>query len=272
VVRSPTVPALAATTRRIALADPVFVSDLHLSTNTPRTLAAFVAFVRDVAAHRAELLILGDLFEYWTGDDDSDTAAAAVVDALAGLSRRGKRVCLMHGNRDLLLGLDFCASAGATLLTDPTLADIAGIADSATLLSHGDAWCTGDKAYQQFRSQVRDPEWQRAFLAQDREARRAFVGRARAASESAKQVKAADIMDVTPAEVDAAFATHDVNRIIHGHTHRPATHRHTLGGMIRERWVLPDWDFDRDFDGGAPRGGYLRVAGGEFVVEAVAAP
>ena len=258
------VPALAATTSRIALADPVFISDLHLSSDSPRTLAAFVAFARTVAAKHAELLILGDLFEYWTGDDDDDDAARAVTDALAALNSDGRRVFVMHGNRDLLLGANFCAATGATLLADPTLAEVAG---HRVLLSHGDAWCTQDVAYQQFRAQVRNPEWQRSFLAQDLQARRDFVGRVRVASESAKQAKDAEIMDVTPAEIDAAFVSHAVERVIHGHTHRPATHRHRVAGVARERWVLPDWDFDR---AGAPRGGYLRVESGGFVVAAVA--
>lgn len=262
-MRTRVVPALAATTSRIALADPVFISDLHLSSNTPRTLAAFVAFVRDVAAKHAELVILGDLFETWTGDDDDDGAARPVIDALAALNGRGKRVVVMHGNRDLLLGPDFCAATGATLLIDPTLADIAG---QPALLSHGDAWCTQDIAHQQFRARVHDPEWQRAFLAQDLQARQAFVGRARAASESAKRTKAAEIMDVTADAVDAAFVRHAVTRIIHGHTHRPATHRHEIDGVARERWVLPDWDCDH---AGAPRGGYLRATDGGFVVEPV---
>jgi UDP-2,3-diacylglucosamine hydrolase len=260
------VPALAASTTQIVLRDPVFISDLHLSSATPRTLAAFRAFMRNVAARHAELVVLGDLFEYWSGDDDNDAAAGAVIESLAAITRANKQLFVMHGNRDLLLGPAFCAATGATLLRDPTLADIAGV---PTLLSHGDAWCTQDTAYQTFRAQVRDPDWQREFLAQDLETRKTFVGRARAASESAKQAKPMAIMDVTPAEVDTAFLAHQVTRIIHGHTHRPATHRRMLDGAARERWVLPDWDFDH---AGAQRGGYLRVVGGSFMVEAVPPP
>lgn len=258
------VPCAAPTVRRVALADPLFISDLHLSAGTPRTLAAFLAFVRGVAAKHAELVILGDLFEAWAGDDSADAGQQAVIDALADLSARRVRVFVMQGNRDVLLGRGFAAATGAILLADPTLADIGG---TLTLLSHGDAWCTEDKPYQQFRAQVRDAEWQRAFLAQDLAARRAFVEQARAASESAKSSKDMSIMDVAAAEVYRAFANYGVARMIHGHTHRPATHRQMREGELRTRCVLPDWDYDH-----AARGGYLRVLGGstkDFVVEAL---
>lgn len=252
----------------IELSDPVFISDLHLSSNTPQTLAAFLQFMQDVAPQHAELLILGDLFEYWSGDDEDDAVARTVIGALAQLHAKGKRLFVMHGNRDLLIGAQFCAATGATLLVDPTVASIATMDEHKVLLSHGDAWCTEDVAYQRFRSQVRNPEWQRQFLAQDLAARKAFIERARAHSETAKQQKSMEIMDVTAAEISRAFIEHEVTYIVHGHTHRCATHRGEIGGRTRERWVLPDWDFENP---SAPRGGYLRVAGGEFVLEPVAA-
>lgn len=259
---APPVPALAAHTDRVALTDAVLVSDLHLSAAQPATVARFLSFLATGAARHRELLILGDLFEFWVGDDADDPTGDAVAAALRAQAARGCRVFLMHGNRDLLLGRAFCARAGCTLLADPTVADLAG---TPALLAHGDAWCTRDTDYMRFRAQVRDPAFQQAFLARPLAERRAFVGHARAASEAGKQTKAMDIMDVTPAEIEAALRRAGVRRLIHGHTHRPAVHRFDLDGQPAERWVLPDWDFDA-----APaRGGCLVVDTGGWRVESV---
>jgi UDP-2,3-diacylglucosamine hydrolase len=261
------VPALAAQADRVLLSAPAFISDLHLNAAQPATRAAFARFVRDIAPGCAELLILGDLFEYWAGDDGLDDAGDAVGREVAAhlraLADAGVRVFLMHGNRDLLLGRRFCAAAGATLLADPTLATI-GTQD--VLLAHGDAWCTQDLEYMTFRAQARQPAFQAQFLAQPLAARRAYIGQARAASEAGKAAKSMAIMDVTPAEVDAALRRAGVTRLIHGHTHRPATHRFALDGQAAERWVLPDWDLDAE----AERGGYLAIRDGEWTVTAVA--
>lgn len=245
------VPALAADVDAIALRDPVFISDLHLSEAQPVTLARFLRFAREIAAAHRELVILGDLFEYWAGDDDLDAGVGrTVADALRALAGRGVAVFVMQGNRDLLLGRGFAQAARATLLGDPTRA---ALPDGTVLLAHGDTYCTRDAEYQRFRAQVRDPDWQRGFLARSLGERRAFVGAARAASESVRKEKPMDIMDVTPEAIDAALQAAGVATMIHGHTHRPAVHRWTLDGRAAERRVLPDWDLD-----GAPaRGGYL---------------
>jgi UDP-2,3-diacylglucosamine hydrolase len=255
------VPALAARVDRIALRDPVFISDLHLTDTQPATLDRFVRFTHEVATAHRELVILGDLFEYWAGDDDLDAGVGRVVaDALRELAERGVTVFLMHGNRDLLLGRGFAQATGATLIADPTLAELT---DGAALLAHGDAYCTRDAEYLRFRATVRDPEWQRGFLAQPLEQRRDFIGHARAASESGKKTKPMEIMDVTPAAIDAALRSAGITRMIHGHTHRPATHRWALDGRAAERWVLPDWDFDARI--ATNRGGYLGVVEGHLV-------
>ncbi|MCU0951813.1 MAG: UDP-2,3-diacylglucosamine diphosphatase, partial [Burkholderiaceae bacterium] len=251
------VPALAAQADRVDLAAPVFISDLHLNAAQPATRAAFARFVHEVAPRFAELVILGDLFEYWAGDDDDDATGREVAALLKALAGRGTRVFVMHGNRDLLLGRDFCAAAGATLLADPTLARIgSGEHAERVLLSHGDAWCTRDAPYMQFRAQARNPAFQAQFLSQPLLARRAFIGQARAASEAGKASKAMDIMDVTPDEVEQALRAAGVTLLIHGHTHRPDTHRFALDGQPAQRWVLPDWDRDAS----TPRGGYLSIA------------
>jgi UDP-2,3-diacylglucosamine hydrolase len=250
-----TVPALAATVDRVALVDPLFISDLHLAATHPRTLARFERLAATQARTHAELLVLGDLFEYWAGDDATDDeVGSAVIAALRGVAAAGVRVFVMHGNRDLLLGADFAAAAGATLLADPTRAEIGG---EVMLLAHGDLYCTRDVAYQRFRAQVRNPDFQRAFLAKPLAERRAFIGQVRVKSEEVKQSTAAEIMDVTPEAIADAMRAAGVTRMIHGHTHRPATHRFDLDGQPAERWVLPDWDLDAD----VPRGGYLTCRG-----------
>ncbi len=258
-------PALAPTADRVELADPVFISDLHLSADHPHTLDAFLHFMREIAPGHRELVILGDLFEYWAGDDDLPDPVAEIASiALTELARRGARILVMHGNRDLLLGRGFAQHIGATLLVDPTVAEVGG---GRVLLSHGEAYCTRDEPYQRFRTQARDPAYQRAFLARTLAERKAFIGQARAQSEQNKRMKAADIMDVTDDAIVAAMRAAGVTTMIHGHTHRPARHEFVLDGAPATRVVLPDWDFDAS----PVRGGYLRFAGGEPVAEELGA-
>jgi UDP-2,3-diacylglucosamine hydrolase len=259
-------PALAPVIDRVALADPVFISDLHLSAAQPRTLARFEHFARTAARRHRELVLLGDLFDAWAGDDalddPGDAVARAVTAALAEFTGAGARLVVMRGNRDLLLGGEFARRTGATLLAD---AVIARIGERPALLAHGDAYCTRDEAYQRVRAQTRDPDFQRRFLAQPLAARRAFIAQARAQSEQYKQMSAGGIMDVTPAAIDAALREAAVALMIHGHTHRPARHEFTLGAVAAQRIVLPDWDFDAT----PARGGYLRFAQGEPRAEAL---
>jgi UDP-2,3-diacylglucosamine hydrolase len=248
-------PALAVAPTAAPLLDPLFISDLHLAAERPRTIARFLRFLAEDAPGHRELVILGDLFEFWIGDDAA-ASARPVVAALAAFAAGGRRLLLMHGNRDPLLGHDFAAATGGTLLADPVVLDVAG---TRTLLSHGDAWCTLDVAYQQFRATVRQPAFQREFLSKPIDERIAFARGLRMQSESEKSTKAADIMDVTPAAVVAALRDAGVRRIVHGHTHRPAAHVVDLGEALAERWVLPDWDLD----GAAPRGGFLDFVDGQ---------
>ena len=243
----------------VALRDPLFISDLHLNAGQPRTLARFLRLCAEEAAAHAELLILGDLFEYWIGDDalddDDDRVARPVAAALRDLASHGVQVYVMHGNRDLLLGAGFLRATGARLLADPCLATTG---TGALLLAHGDAWCTQDVEYMRFRASVRQEATQRQFLAQPPAARLAFMGAARAQSEAGKQAKSMAIMDVTPAAVDDALRASGLRRLVHGHTHRPAVHRFELDGAPAERWVLPDWDYD----GQPARGGAITVRDG----------
>jgi UDP-2,3-diacylglucosamine hydrolase len=154
----------------------------------------------------------------------------------------------MHGNRDFLVARRFSEATGVGLLEDPTILDLYG---TRTMLLHGDTLCTGDHAYQSFRTKVRDPAWQAAALAQPLGTRVAIAQQMRLESEGAKQGKANDIMDVAPAAVERAFAESDCTLMIHGHTHRPGRHVYRVNGRQCVRWVLPDW---------YERGGYLEVS------------
>jgi UDP-2,3-diacylglucosamine hydrolase len=216
----------------------IFVSDLHLCPTRPVINQTFFDFLRGHAAAAEALYILGDLFEYWAGDDDDDPFNAGVLAALKSLSDRGVALYLMHGNRDFLIGERFSAACSATLLPDPTLLHLYG---ARTLLMHGDTLCTEDIGYQEFRTKVRNPSYQKQFLAQPLAARKQIIAGLRAENLEKKQLKSDSIMDVTPATVDSVLREHDYPRLIHGHTHRPALHRHVVDGHECERWVLADW-------------------------------
>ncbi len=218
----------------------LFISDLHLSTDHPHSMAAFKRFIATLAPQAEALYILGDLFEYWAGDDDRDDPFhAEVTTALRDLSSQGTKLYLMHGNRDLLMGEALAQTAGATLLQDPTLLELYG---TATLLSHGDTLCTDDVEYQQFRAMVHSKKFQGKFLAQPLAERKAYITQLRQQSIAAKQVKDSAIMDVNNDAVVSLLREHGYPRLIHGHTHRPDRHEHLVDGHPCERWVLSDWD------------------------------
>ncbi len=223
----------------------LFISDLHLSSAHPRSTELFLHFAADHAPQAEALYILGDLFEYWAGDDDLDEPFhQSICGTLRELEAQGTRIFIMHGNRDFLMDTRLAAACHATLLPDPTLLDLYG---TRTLLSHGDALCTDDVAYQQFRRTVRDAGWRAQFLAQPLAQRKAQIEQIRAQSEQSKRlkaldIKAMDIMDVNCDAVNELLRQHHYPRVIHGHTHRPARHLHHLDGHSCERWVLGDWD------------------------------
>jgi len=225
-----------------------FISDLHLTEDEPANVAAFLAFLQGPARASASLFILGDLFEYWAGDDDLEAPFnARIAAAIRALADAGTAVFFMTGNRDLLAGADFARAIGATLLEDPACVrfgdrdDRDGADAPLLLLAHGDALCTDDLAYQAFRRQVRDPAWQAGFLAQPLAARKAFIAGLRQKSEAAKAEKTIEIMDVNADAVTALLRAHGYPTLVHGHTHRPDTHRFQMDGHDCVRRVLPDW-------------------------------
>ena len=225
----------------------LFVSDLHLSPERPQTARIFEDFARNTAPRAETLYILGDLFEYWAGDDDlADPHHAQIAATLAELSRGGTAIFIMHGNRDFLMGETFAQAAHARLIPDPTLIDLYG---TPTLLTHGDTLCSGDTMYLAFRAQVREPAWQAEFLTRPLAARKAEIEALRRRSETDKQTKSVAEMDTYPDAVAATLREHGYPRLIHGHTHRPARHLHRVDNHDCERWVLGSWH---------ERGSYLR--------------
>lgn len=196
------------------------------------------------------LYVLGDLFEYWVGDDGLALPFPRRMAERLHAASAHLPVSFMHGNRDFLAADRFARETGAKLIDDPTEIDLYGV---RTLLMHGDTLCTDDVKYQAFRAQVRDPAWQQATLARPIEERLVLANRMRMESEGTKQATTMDIMDVTPAAVERAFADSGCDVMIHGHTHRPGRHAYRVGGRERVRWVLRDW---------YERGGYLEASPG----------
>ena len=218
----------------------LFISDLHLDPQRPAITELFGRFLDGEARHAEALYILGDLFEAWVGDDDPSEAGTFVAARLKALTDAGVPTYFIRGNRDFLLGDEYAKRAGMTILPDPAVILLQG---EPTLILHGDLLCSDDTAYQQFRTQTRDPRWQAQFLAQPLAARLAFAAQARAASkarygELQASGQSETITDVSPATVREWFARYGVRRMIHGHTHRPAIHDEGGGAT---RIVLGDW-------------------------------
>ncbi|MCL2590441.1 MAG: UDP-2,3-diacylglucosamine diphosphatase [Betaproteobacteria bacterium] len=217
----------------------LFVADLHLTDERPQTAAAFFDFLSGPVRQAGSVFILGDLFEYWAGDDDTGSAFnRSVCEALRVATVAGVAVYFMTGNRDLLAGQGFAHASGVQLLADVVSVRFG---TRTLLLSHGDGLCTDDRDYQAFRLQVRNREWQAGFLTQPLDARRNFIEKVREQSETAKSGKRAEIMDVSADAVAALLRSHGYPTLIHGHTHRPARHTYLIDGHRCERHVLPDW-------------------------------
>lgn len=216
------------------MARSLFISDLHLDASRPAVIEALDTFLKENSEADA-LYVLGDLFEAWLGDDDDSLLAQNITAMFRGFRDSGPQLFLMQGNRDFLLGQEFCDAVGGSLLPDPTVIDLYG---TPTLLMHGDSLCTADTEYQAFRKMARDPAWQAELLSKSLEERRAIAEHLRTVSKDAGSNKAEDIMDVSPDTVELELRSRGIQQLIHGHTHRPAAHREASG----ERWVLGDWD------------------------------
>jgi UDP-2,3-diacylglucosamine hydrolase len=221
-----------------------FVSDLHLQLSEPATAWVFRRYLQTMSADA--LFILGDLFEVWLGDDalqvTHDPEAVFLTDICAALQTFAQQRALyvIPGNRDFLLGADFCAASGATLLADPCVLRCSALQQPVpnVLLSHGDAWCLADIRYLAFRAQVRQPSWQQAFLQRPWSERSHLARGIRQHSEARKQ-SAAQWVDLDLPTVKAQLWAHGASTLVHGHTHQ--AQQQDLGDG-QQRWVLSDWD------------------------------
>ena len=216
----------------------VLISDLHLTPESPETLEYFHHFLRSLG-NIESLYVLGDLFEYWLGDDAHETLGhSPVEDALKDLTNVGTPVRVLPGNRDFLLGQEFAYRTGSTILKDATIQTFFG---RQVLLLHGDSLCTGDEAHQKFRFIVDQPEWRSAFLDKPISERDDIGRDIRFRSNTEKRYKTSSIMDVDQNAVEAALELTDARLLIHGHTHRPGIHQWILNGQTYSRVVLGDW-------------------------------
>ena len=230
----------------------LFVSDVHLDAQAPQAIEQFLGFLDDKASRAEALYILGDLFEAWVGDDDQEPCNERVCRALHVLSASGVACFALHGNRDFLLGSGFCERTGCRLLSDPVIGQLEG---ERVLITHGDALCTDDHPYQELRTMVRNPAWQRHFLALPRAHREVLADELRAGSRRHTARTVPTIMDVNAAAVTAAFRATSVRRMIHGHTHRPGVHELEIDGQRAQRIVLGAW---------YEQGSYLNLEAGEY--------
>jgi len=223
----------------------LFLSDLHLSPDRPAALRAFHAFAAGPARGAAAVYMLGDIFDWWVGDDQMRMPFVRdVVASMRGISDAGVALYLGQGNRDFLIGEGLAKAAGATLLPDFVSLDLHGV---RTLLCHGDQLCTDDVEYQAFRTRMRDPEVQARLLRLPYLVRRLIAAWLRRKSRTTKALKPESIMDVAIPTVEQTFRDHGATRMIHGHTHRPAVHVHDVDGTRRERIVLADWEVDGSY-------------------------
>jgi len=220
------------------LSHALFISDLHLPAATSPLREAFTEFLSGPARKAEAVYLLGDLFEYWIGDDAGLAEYSSERAVLHTLTASGVPVFFIHGNRDFLVGKDFARATGVTILPDPYRLDLHGV---PTLLSHGDLFCTDDVRYQRWRKFARNAMTQGVFRRLPLETRQRILGGVRKTADSDKMQKDLGIMDVNEAAIRAAFQQHGVTRIIHGHTHRPADHAYEIDGKERQRHVLADW-------------------------------
>jgi UDP-2,3-diacylglucosamine hydrolase len=216
----------------------LFISDLHIDASRPAITDQFLDFLAAEAVRADALYILGDLFESWVGDDAADSSQAAAIQGIHALTSRGVPCFVMHGNRDFLLAEQFCRMSGARLLPDPLIVTLYG---EPVLVMHGDALCTDDRAYQRLRATVREPAWQRQFLALSVASRRALAGAARVGSRAHTAAVEYAITDVNADSVAAALRGAGTATLLHGHTHRPAIHALQVDGRPCTRIVLGDW-------------------------------
>lgn len=216
----------------------LFISDLHLSPTTPDITQCFVRFMREEAIHADALYVLGDLFEFWVGDDDRSDFAQVVRDEFKSLTKKGVPCFFTQGNRDFLVGKRFAKQTGVTLLGDETVIDLYG---KKAVVLHGDTLCTEDVKYLEFRAKVHQPWLQWVFNRIPMFIKQKIVAKVQSDIRTDKQTKSLEIMDVTQHEVERVLERHNVDLMIHGHTHRPNVHIFNKNNTKYTRIVLGDW-------------------------------
>lgn len=221
------------------LAPRYFISDLHLDASRVAVTEAFRTFITEISLDASAIYILGDFVDAWIGDDNHSPYIENIKSLLAARTSSGTSIYFTHGNRDFLIGDKFATETGVVLLEENTVIDLYG---EKALLLHGDSLCTSDVAYQNFRKKVRDPRWQRKMLRYPLWVRKLIAAYMRYRSRVANTNKAENILDVSPEAVSLIFSQFEVNKIIHGHTHRPNRHHLEIAGEPCERIVLGDWE------------------------------
>ncbi len=218
----------------------IFIADLHLDKQYPQAVVAFQRYFAVLSEQSIDAVyILGDLFEYWLGDDCVDKTAQTVSDTLNNYHQKTNTpIYFIHGNRDFLLGNDYAHRCGMKILPELVEINLYGV---KTLILHGDTLCTDDVDYQQFRDKVRDPQWQAKTLKLPAWVRRLKALQMRYKSKKANAGKTESIMDVARLSVENVMREHKVTQMIHGHTHRPNIHEFELDGKIAKRYVVGDW-------------------------------
>ncbi|MGL6259946.1 UDP-2,3-diacylglucosamine diphosphatase [Vibrio sp. WXL210] len=216
----------------------LFISDLHLSPKVPELNQAFFRLLEEEAPQADAVYVLGDLFDFWTGDDDPSPFARSIIEAFQTLTQAGVPCFFTKGNRDFLVGKRFAKETGVTLLDDEAVIELYG---QRAVVLHGDTLCTQDQAYLNYRRKVHQPWLQWLFNHLPFALRERIVAKIKGDIKHDKQTKSLEIMDVTQSEVERVMTQHDVTLMIHGHTHRPAIHRFELGDKQARRVVIGDW-------------------------------
>ena len=215
-----------------------FISDLHISETQPEIANQFIDFLENHAQDCDALYILGDLFEYWIGDDNPNPYYKNIILYLNKYTNNGTPTYFMHGNRDFLIGEKFSKDTGIEILQDPS---IIKINEERVLISHGDIFCTDDHEYQATRKLTRDPKWQTMMLGKSIAEREKFALEARIKSKKYTKYLPEDITDINQNEIIKTFKNNNINKILHGHTHRPAIHNIVINKVTHQRIVLGDW-------------------------------
>ena len=232
----------------------IFISDLHLDKDRPKVIRYFIDFLNNLESDIESLYILGDFVEYWVGDDDPGDGLEEVFSSIKKKSN-SIPIYFMHGNRDFMISEKFCNHHGMKFLKDPTKIKLHG---KKILLMHGDTLCIDDIEYQKFRTMVRSPLWQNEMLKKSLEERINLAKMLRAKSLSETGTKDEVIMDVNNDEVISQLKKHNVDMIIHGHTHRPNIHKIISENKEWKRIVLGDW-YDKSF--------ILRISDDEIIID-----